>query len=415
MPLSGQDRAKAAAEQAARQSYGKLVAYLAARTRDLAGAEDALGDAFAAALVHWPKTGIPTKPEAWLMTAARRRIVDAARRVKTADAAADHLEMLAAEIGDRDGGDIPDQRLRLMFACAHPAIDPQIRAPLMLQTVLGFDAATIASAFLVSPATMAQRLVRAKTRIRHAGIPFAIPERPDLAERLDAVLETVYATYAEGWVDPTGAEMRRRGLSGEGIWLGRLIVTLMPEEPEALGLMALMLFAESRRLARRTADGGYVPLAMQDIARWDTAMIDEAEALLRKASLGGTIGRYQIEAAIQSAHVAGRRWGTIDWHAIEALYRMLVLLTGSPVAALNHAVAAAKIHGAAAGLSLLDGLSGDRRLVDYQPYWAARAELLRRTGDAAGAQVAYNYAIGLESDAAIRAFLQKRLASLTGK
>jgi len=412
MPAAGNDRAKAAAEQAARQSYGKLVAYLAAGTRDLAGAEDALGDAFAAALVHWPKMGIPAKPEAWLLTAARRRIIDAARRVKTADAAADHLKMLAAEIGESDEKDIPDQRLRLMFACAHPAIDPQVRAPLMLQAVLGFDAATIASAFLVSPATMAQRLVRAKTRIRHAGIPFVIPGRPDLPERLDAVLEAVYATYAEGWVDPTGVEVRRRDLSGEGIWLGRLIVSLLPEEPEGLGLLALMLFAEARRSARRTADGGYVPLAVQDIALWDSVLIEEAEALLLKASVGGTIGRYQIEAAIQSAHVAGRRRGTIDWNAIEALYRMLVSLTGSPVAALNHAVATAEAHGAAAGLALLDSISGDRRLVDYQPYWAARAELLRRTGDAAGAQAAYNRAIGLESDAAIRAFLLKRLASL---
>ncbi|HVW55178.1 MAG TPA: DUF6596 domain-containing protein [Rhizobiaceae bacterium] len=415
MPIAGDGRAKVAAEQAARQSYGKLVAYLAARTRDLAGAEDALGDAFAAALVDWPKTGIPAKPEAWLLTVARRRIIDAARRTKTADAASDDLQMIAAEVGERDEKDIPDQRLRLMFACAHPAIDPQIRAPLMLQTVLGFDAATIASAFLISPATMAQRLVRAKTRIRHAGIPFAIPERPDLPERLDAVLEAVYASYAEGWVDPMGAEMRRRGLSGEGIWLGRLLVLLMPEEPEALGLLALMLFAEARRSARRTAGGAYVPLAAQDIALWDAAMIEEAEALLRKASLAGMIGRYQIEAAIQSAHVAGRRRETIDWNAIEMLYEMLVSLTGSPVAALNHAVAAAEARGAPAGLALLDNISGDRRFVDYQPYWAARAELLRRTGDSAGAHAAYSRAIGLESDAAIRAFLQERLASLTGK
>jgi RNA polymerase sigma-70 factor (ECF subfamily) len=415
MPVAGNDRAKAAAERAARQSYGKLVAYLAARTRDLAGAEDALADAFAAALVHWPQTGIPARPEAWLLTAARRRIIDAARRAKTADAASDDLEMLAAEIGERDEKDIPDQRLRLMFACAHPAIDPQIRAPLMLQTVLGFDAATIASAFLVSPATMGQRLVRAKTRIRHAGIPFTIPERPDLPERLDAVLEAVYATYAEGWVDPTEAEVRRRGLSEEGIWLGRMIASLMPEEPEALGLLALMLFAEARRSARRTADGGYMPLAMQDIALWDEVMIGEAETLLRKASRAGTIGCYQIEAAIQSAHVAGRRRGMTDWNAIEALYQMLVSLTGSPVAALNHAVAAAEAHGAAAGLALLDDISGDGRFIDYQPYWAARAELLMRTGDSGGALAAYNRAIGLESDPAIRAFLQKRLAALTGK
>ncbi|RUX88430.1 RNA polymerase subunit sigma-70, partial [Mesorhizobium sp. M2A.F.Ca.ET.040.01.1.1] len=244
--------ARAAAEAAARSSYGKLVAWLAARTRDVAGAEDALADAFAAALERWPRTGVPAQPEAWLLAVARRRDVDAVRRRLTGEAAR------------MSGEELPDDRLRLMFACAHPAIEASVRAPLILQTILGFDAATIASAFLVSPATMGQRLVRAKARIRETGIPFRVPEKAELGERLGAVLEAIYATFAEGWSDPTGTDSRRRNLAGEGIWLGRLVASLMPDEPEALGLLALMLFAEARRSARRGPDGDFVPLAEQD-------------------------------------------------------------------------------------------------------------------------------------------------------
>ena len=264
------EQARAAAEAAARQSYGKLVAFLAARTRDVAAAEDALADAFAAALSRWPQSGVPRHPEAWLMTVAWRRLIDAARRRKTSTAAAPELTRIAAELEAAAGeGRLPDERLGLMFACAHPAIEESVRAPLILQTILGFDAATIASAFLVSPAAMSQRLVRAKTRIRQAGIPLRIPEPADFGERLNAVLEAVYAAYAEGWLDPTGAETKRRNLAAEGIWLGRLIAGLMPAEPEALGLLALMLFAELRRPARRSCAGDYVPLAEQDTRLWD--------------------------------------------------------------------------------------------------------------------------------------------------
>ncbi|TJX59432.1 MAG: RNA polymerase subunit sigma-70, partial [Mesorhizobium sp.] len=212
--------ARAAAEAAARQSYGKLVAWLAARTRDVAAAEDALADAFAAALERWPRSGVPEKPEAWLLAVARRRRVDAVRRRLTSEAGRDHLKLIAEEAEARmTEEDLPDERLRLMFACAHPAIEPGVRAPLILQTILGFDAATIASAFLLSPATMGQRLVRAKSRIRETGIPFRVPERAELGERLDAVLEAIYAAFAEGWSDPAGTETRRRNLATEGIWL----------------------------------------------------------------------------------------------------------------------------------------------------------------------------------------------------
>ncbi|MDG4905155.1 sigma factor [Mesorhizobium sp. WSM4898] len=407
------ETARAAAEAAARQSYGKLVAYLAARMRDVAGAEDALADAFAAALERWPKSGVPEKPEAWLLAVARRRDVDAVRRRLTGEAARGHLQLIAEEAEARmTHEDLPDERLRLMFACAHPAIEASVRAPLILQTVLGFDAATIASAFLVSPTTMGQRLVRAKSRIREAAIPFRVPERAELGERLEAVLEAIYATFAEGWSDPAGTETRRRNLATEGIWLGRLVASLIPDEPETLGLLALMLFAEARRTARRSPDGDFVPLAEHDVALWDDKLIDEAEALLRRAAIRGTIGRYQLEAAVQSAHTARRRSGRTDWAAIRQLYDALMAIAGSPVVAINRAVAIAEAEGAAEGLAALDEIGGDKRVGDYQPYWAARAELLARLGRTAEAAEAYGRAIGLERDPALRHFLQAERGKL---
>ena len=406
-----------AAEAVARRSYGKLVALLAARTRDVAGAEDALSDAFAAALVAWPASGVPSTPEAWLLTVARRKWIDATRRRRSAEDASGHLGLMAEEIEAAAAGEsqLPDERLSLMFACAHPAIDPGIRAPLVLQTVLGFDAAAIGSAFLVSPAAMGQRLVRAKKKIREAGIPFQVPERADLPARLEAVLDALYAAFSEGWSDPTGTEVRRRNLAEEGIWLGRLVASLLPEEPEALGLLALMLYAQARRAARRDAQGAYVPLAEQDPAAWDTPLVEEAEGLLSRASgLPGT-GRYQLEAAVQSAHVVRRLTGRSDWAAIERIYDALLAMTGSPVVAINRAIAVAETRGPAAGLEALDALAGDLRLADYQPYWAARAGLLARTGAGASADAAYQRAIGLESDPAVRHFLEQRRAELAAR
>ena len=416
MPPEADQSVHAAAEAVARRSYGKLVAFLAARTRDVAGAEDALSDAFAAALQDWPRAGIPASPEAWLMAVARNKIIDAARRRRSSEDAAGHLQLMHDELtaAAAQASEIPDDRLLLMFACAHPAIDPPIRAPMILQTILGLDAATIASAFLVSPATMGQRLVRAKSKIRQAGIPFRLPERAELRERLDAVLGAIYAAFAEGWSDPAGTEFRRRNLAEEGIWLGRLVASLLPEEPEALGLLALMLHAEARRAARRDAQGAYVPLAEQDPKLWNAALIEEAEALLFRASRSGEIGRYQIEAAVQSAHVARRLTGRTDWTAIERLYDALAAIIDSPVVAINRAIAIAQARGAAAGVCALDALAQDARLADYQPYWAARAGLLARSGDAAAADQAYARAIGLESDPAVRDFLQKRRAELGG-
>lgn len=400
--------ARATAQAVARRSYGKLVAFLTARTRDVAGAEDALSEAFAAALAGWPEDGIPANPEAWLLTVARRKMIDAARQRRSSDGVAEHVE-LVAQLVDHDPYDaIPDDRLALMFACAHPAIDPAVRAPLMLQAILGFDAATVASAFLVAPATMGQRLVRAKAKIRQAGIPFRLPERCEWRERVDAVLEAIYAAYAEGWADPAGTDSRRRNLAEEAIWLGRLVASLLPDEAEALGLLSLMLHAQARRVARRDAQGRYVPLALQDPAAWDAATIDDAEALLARAGRLGAIGRYQLEAAIQSAHVERRRTGRTDWPAIGQLYDALIALTGSPVAAVNRAIATAETDGPAAALAALDTLAGDPRLAQYQPYWAARAGLLERIGRAELADAAYERAIGLEADPAVRNFLQQR-------
>ncbi len=412
MTREGELQAAGAAEAVARRSYGKLIAFLSARTRDLAGAEDALAEAFASALLDWPRAGVPRSPEAWLLAVARRKMIDAARRRKVGDAAAGHLRLLTEELEAMasETPQIPDQRLALMFACAHPAIEAGIRAPLILQTILGFDAVAIGSAFLVSPAAMGQRLARAKNKIRGAGIPFRTPERADMRERLGAVLEAIYAAFAEGWTDPAGVEVRLRNLSEEAIWLGRLVVQLLPDEPEALGLLALMLYSEARRKARRDGAGEFVPLTDQDPALWDDALIDEAEALLFRASGLGVFDRYQLEAAIQSAHVVRRRSGRTDWAAIERLYDGLCAITGSPVAEINRAIAVAETRGAAAGLAALPSPEPGSRLAEYQPYWAARAELLSRLGETAAAREAYDQAIGLEADPAVRRFLQKRQA-----
>jgi RNA polymerase sigma-70 factor (ECF subfamily) len=398
----------AAAERAARESYGKLVAFLAARNRDVPAAEDALSAAFEAALLHWPRDGVPENPPAWLLTVARRKLIDASRGRQRGEEVSAQLEYLASLPDLDEEAGLPDRRLELLFACAHPAIDASVRAPLMLQTVLGFDAAAIASAFLVAPAAMGQRLVRAKTKIRQAGIGLQIPAAEDLPARLDAVLSAIYACYAEGWIDASGTDTLRRNMATEAVWLGRLLASQLPREPEVLGLLALMLHAEARRGARRDADGAYVPLSEQDVTQWSRPLIDEAEVLLRAASAHQAPGRYQLEAAVQSAHNHRQRSGRVDWVAVEALYAALCGITRSPVAAVNHALAVAELHGAAAGLSALDALIDDARLNDHQPYWAARAELLSRCGAYAQARDACSRAVGLERDPAVRLFLLRR-------
>src|SRR5580698_8091607 len=326
------------AEAVARRSYGKLVAFLASRSHDVAAAEDALSEAFAAALTNWPRNGCPANPEAWLLTVARRKAIDLHRAWGRHEIADDQLLATIEGAAEADTT-IPDQRLALMFACAHPAIDAGVRAPLILQVILGLDAKAIASAFLTSPSAMGKRLVRAKDKIRQAGIPFRIPEHAELAPRLDAVLDAIYAAYTEGWTDPGGTDITRRDLTEEAIFLARLVTELLPQEPEAAGLLALLLHTEARRRARRGRDGEFIPLAAQDSTLWDGQMIFEAEMLLRRASALGTIGRYQLEGALQSAHVYRCRTGHTNWPEILQLYDALLTLSGSPVVAINRALA----------------------------------------------------------------------------
>jgi predicted RNA polymerase sigma factor len=395
-----------AAEAVALRSRGKLIAYLAAQFGDVAAAEDALSESFASALSVWPKQGCPDNPEAWLLTAARRKLIDEIRRNRETSRDDEPEHLADAMIAAADD-EFPDRRLALLFACAHPAIEPAIRAPLMLQVVLGLEAAQVASAFLVSPAAMAQRLVRAKTKIREAGIPFRIPERNELPDRLESVLDSIYAGFAEGWADAAGTDPARRELAGEAIFLGRLLTQLLPDEPEAWGLLALMLYAEARRPARRTAGGEFVPLRCQDTTLWDWVMIEEAEAALHYASRTRRIGRYQLEAALQSAHVEGARTGSVPSPAVVSLYDALVELTASPVAFINRALAVAELQGPDAGLAALEAAGADRRVDSYQPYWAARANLLGRTGSYDAARHAYQLAIGLESDPAVREYLRR--------
>jgi len=399
------------ADAVARQSYGKLVAFLAARTRDVAAAEDALSEAFVAALADWPVNGCPANPEAWLLTVARRKMIDVFRGERRHEMASDQLQIMAEGLEvAAAASEIPDQRLGLMFACAHPAIDAGIRTPLILQVVLGLDGKTIASAFLMSPAAISKRLVRAKDKIRQAGVPFRVPEREELPGRLDTVLEAIYAAFGEGWTDPGGTDLVRRDLREEALFLARLITELMPDEPEARGLLALMMHAEARRSARRNSKGQYVPLAEQDTNLWNSQMIMEAEELIGRAAALGSPGRFQLEAALQSAHVYRCRTGQTNWEEVVQLYDALHALSASPVVAINRALAIGEARGALAGLEALPDPASDARLTEYQPYWAARADLLAPTGAREEARLAYQMAIGLERDDSVRRFLQACLA-----
>ena len=401
-----------AIEAVARNSYGRLVAYLAARSNDVAGAEDALGDAFAAALERWPVDGVPEKPEAWLLHVARNRLIDAARRRQVRETYEPILQKIAeeAETVAETSEHFPDERLKLLFVCAHPAIDIAARTPLMLQTVLGVDAARIASAFLVSPAAMGQRLVRAKTKIREAGVPFRVPEPPEWNERVSFVLDAIYAAYTTGWESLMETGSTHHALAGDAIALGRMLVHLLPTEPEAWGLLSLMLHCEARRAARYTSEGAFVPLDRQDTTQWFRSMIDEAEQHLRTAAALQRMGRYQLEAAIQSIHAHRAVSGTIDWDEILLLYEGLVKIAPSIGSLVGRAVALAQAGKPAAGLSALDEIPADR-VVSYQPYWAARGHLLRLLKREDEAREAFTRAASLTDDAALRAYLFERAAN----
>jgi RNA polymerase sigma-70 factor (ECF subfamily) len=403
------EEARRAVEVAARDSYGRLLAWLAARSRDVAAAEDALADAFAAALENWSKTGIPVRPEAWLLVAARRRLIDAARHARVRGEAVPTLLAITEDAeAAAESVTFPDERLKLLFVCAHPAIAEADRTPLMLQTVLGLDAARIGSAFLVRPVAMGQRLSRAKAKIRLAKIRFDLPEPGDLPPRLAAVLDSIYAAYGSGWEAVAGADSRRKGLSAEAIHLGRTLVTLLPDQAEPLGLLALMLHCEARRDARRARDGAFVPLSNQDSARWSVPMIAEAEAALAAASRLGRIGRFQLEAAIQSAHAQAGLSGATDWDGISVLYEGLVRVAPTVGALLGRAAAVAEARGADAGWALFQALPSES-LAGHQPYWALAAHLLTRLGRSEEARAAYGRAIGLCEDPAMRAFLAARM------
>jgi len=401
----GSPGAREAAERAARDSYGRLLAYLSARTRELARAEDALGEALLTALERWPRAGVPERPEAWLLAVARRRLIDGSRHARVQSEAAGALRILLEGAEGRAAApEFPDERLKLLFVCAHPSIDPAMRTPLMLQTVLGLDASRIASAFLVAPATMGQRLVREKARIRETGIEWAVPESTALPARLAAVLEGIYAAYGSGWDDVAGADPRRRGLAEEALTLGRLVSQLMPEEPEASGLLALMLHCEARRAARRDDAGHYVPLDQQDVSRWSRSLLEEAESALGAGARAGRPGRFQLEAAIQSAHAYRAVSGRTDWEAIALLYEGLVRCAPTVGARVGHAAALAQARGAPTGLAALEALA-PADVAGYQPYWALRGHLLRELGRRADARAAYDRALGLSEDRAVREFL----------
>src|SRR5712671_6406515 len=342
-------------ERVARESYGRLVAYVSVHTHDLASAEDALSEALVSALKAWPRDGLPQNPEAWLLTTARHSLIDVIRHQSVVLASEPTLVLLKENSPEANlFTEFPDERLKLLFVCAHPAIDPAMHTPLMLQTVLGLDAGRIAGAFLISPKTMGQRLVRAKIKIRDGGIRFEIPDERELSTRLDAVLEAIYAAFGIGWDDMAGVDQRGRDLAEESIWLARVLLQLMPTEAEVRGLLALMFHCEARRPARRGLDGRYIPLSEQDPKQWSLPLIEEAERHLGEAFTQGRSGRFQLEAAIQSVHAERARTGRTDWAAIALFYERLIRISPALGTQAGYAAAVAEVKGPEAALAVLE-------------------------------------------------------------
>lgn len=398
----------ARAEELARAAYGRLLAILAAKDGDIELAEDCLADAFAQALRAWPETGVPANPEAWLLTVARNRRRDhrrsAAHRLSDPLDEAAHGDALSI-MDELDPEAIPDRRLALLFVCAHPAIDPAVRTPLMLQTVLGFEAEQIARAFAIPSATMAQRLVRAKRRIRDARIPFVVPDRSQMPERLAPVLEAIYGAYAIDFPLVAGTEPRE-SLAAESLYLATTLAELLPDEPEALGLAALISLSLARRPARGTSDV-FVPLDEQDTSLWDAELISLGERYLHRARELGRIGRFQIEAATQSVHDARARSGVTDWRALLTLHGALLTVAPTLGARVAYAAAVGRVEGPEAGLEALDAIA-DEAVQRFQPAWATRAHLLVAAGRAEDAMRSYDRAISLTTDVGARRYLEER-------
>lgn len=401
------------ADVAARDSYGRLLALLAAATSDLAGAEDALADAFERALRTWPAQGVPGNPDAWLLTVARNRLRDEWKSARVQRAVAlDAVPDTLAHIDGVDVDAIPDRRLELMLVCAHPAIDRAMHTPLMLNTVLGFTAEQVGRAFSVPAPTMATRLVRVKKRIKAAGIPFRIPDLADLPARMASVLEAVYGAYVIDWA--TGPQARQ--LPSEALHLAEVLTTLVPGDPEALGLAALIELSAARGPARVDAEGHFVALADQDPALWNQELISRAHEHLRAAHARGQLGRFQLEASIQAVHCARGRDGTTDWPTLLTLHRILQAIAPSLGSGVALAAVTAEVDGPAAGLAALDALlleAGQRARL-FQPAKATRAHLLDRLGRKEEAVAAYDSAISLTHDTAEREYLEGRRDRASG-
>jgi RNA polymerase sigma-70 factor (ECF subfamily) len=398
-----------------RAEYGRAVSVLVRAFGDIDLAEDAVQDSFTEAVRRWPATGIPPSPAGWIITTARNRAIDRLRREATRDGRQAEAARLHSASSDQAGPDpaeeepVPDERLRLIFTCCHPALGTAAQVALTLRLLGGLSTAEIAHSFLVPEPTMAQRLVRAKSKIRDARIPYRVPSEAELPSRLGAVLAVLYLIFNEGYAASSGDQLIRAGLCTEAIRLGRVLAQLMPDEPEVTGLLALMLLAESRRAARTTPGGDLVLLADQDRSRWDRQLIAEGQALVRQCLRRGRPGPYQIQAAINAVHSDALDAAGTDWAQILTLYDQLLTVAPSPVVALHRAVAVAEVHGPAAALALVDGLD----LTSYYLFHAIRGHLLRQLGRTAEAAAAYRDALDRAGNAAERAFLRGRLQELS--